>query len=111
MTDLEQKLIFKIDWVIMLFACIMFMALELDRANIGEIPQELDSSRGSHSCIGQAVSGTFLEDLNLTTDGQYTPSSQSTNHSNTLKTIIWVILCSSLPFFAPNFLPSLSASG
>jgi hypothetical protein len=37
MADLEQKLILKIDWVIMLFACIMFLALELDRANLGDI--------------------------------------------------------------------------
>jgi hypothetical protein len=50
----EYKLIRKIDIRIMIFACIMFMALELDRSN-----------------LIQAVSDTFLADLKLTTNGVY----------------------------------------
>ncbi|GAB7349966.1 hypothetical protein MBLNU459_g0655t1 [Dothideomycetes sp. NU459] len=47
----ENKLIRKIDLKIMVFACIMFMALELDRAN-----------------ISQANTDNFLKDLHLTTN-------------------------------------------
>lgn len=52
----ENKLIRKIDVRIMIFACIMFMALELDRAN-----------------ISQAVTDNFLGDLGLTTNGELPP--------------------------------------
>lgn len=48
----EYKLIRKIDWRIMIFTCVMFMSLELDRANVNKV-----------------VSDTFLPDLGMTTDG------------------------------------------
>lgn len=47
----EHKLIRKIDYKIMIWACIMFMALELDRAN-----------------IAQALTDNFLKELKLTTN-------------------------------------------
>lgn len=49
----EHRLIKKIDRKIMLFAAVMFMALELDRSN-----------------ISQALTDNFLGDLGMTTNGE-----------------------------------------
>jgi hypothetical protein len=49
----EHRLIRKIDMKIMLFAAVMFMALELDRSN-----------------ISQALTDNFLDDLGMTTNGE-----------------------------------------
>jgi hypothetical protein len=54
----EHKLIRKIDIRIMVFACIMFMSLELDRAN-----------------ISQALTDNFLKDLHMNTNGMCSFSS------------------------------------
>ncbi len=50
----EHKLIRKIDRRIMVFAAVMFMALELDRSN-----------------ISQALTDNFLEDLGMNTNGTF----------------------------------------
>jgi len=54
----EHQLIRKIDRRIMVFAAIMFMALELDRSN-----------------ISQALTDNFLEDLGMTTNGDFASTS------------------------------------
>ena len=48
----EHKLIRKVDYRIMIWACIMFIGLEIDRAN-----------------INQALTDNFLKDLKMTTNG------------------------------------------
>src|SRR3546814_3609544 len=51
----EFRLVRKVDLYIMVWACIMFMALELDRAN-----------------ISQALTDELLPDLGMTTNGKVT---------------------------------------
>ncbi|POR35074.1 MFS transporter [Tolypocladium paradoxum] len=58
----EFRLVRKIDLYIMVWACIMFMALELDRAN-----------------ISQALTDNFLGDLKMTTNGFHLCEGRETN--------------------------------
>lgn len=52
----EYAVVRKIDWKIMIFACIMFMALELVGANINQI-----------------LTDNFLDELNMNTNGTISP--------------------------------------
>lgn len=51
----EKKIIRKLDFRVCFWACTMFFSLQVDRGN-----------------LSQAVSGTFLKDLKLTTNGTFT---------------------------------------
>ncbi len=75
----EYQVLRKIDLRIMVFACIMFMSLELDRAN-----------------INQALTDTFLKDLGMDTNGIVLrkPPVGATNNE---QTTIGVIACSNSP--------------
>lgn len=64
----ELKVIRKVDWRILSWACIMFMALELDRSN-----------------ISQAVSDNFLGDLGMDTNRKLRHL-HTLIHANNLKT-------------------------
>lgn len=50
----DKAVVRKVDWKIMVWTCIMFIGLEIDRAN-----------------IGQAVSDNMLDDLGMTTNGTF----------------------------------------
>jgi hypothetical protein len=67
----EHQLIRKIDRRIMVFAAIMFMALELDRSN-----------------ISQALTDNFLEDLGMTTNGDFA-STSSVNYAKHCRLQPW----------------------
>ncbi|KAL8320581.1 hypothetical protein RB597_007038 [Gaeumannomyces tritici] len=60
----EDKVVRKIDGYIMVWACVMFMALELDRAN-----------------ISQALADNMLTDLHLTRDGNHKLAAMMLTHS------------------------------
>lgn len=66
----ERKLVWKLEYHVSLWACIMFMGLQLDRGN-----------------IGQALSDNMLKDLNMTT-----------NDYNLGQTMFYIaFLCAELP--------------
>lgn len=90
----EYKVLRKIDLKIMIFACIMFMALELDRAN-----------------LSQAVTDNFLGDLGMNTNGRPATSISLEIESNHVQITIGVTRSSSFPSYARNCPRSWSRSG
>ncbi|KUI63737.1 hypothetical protein VM1G_10505 [Cytospora mali] len=75
----EQRLVRKIDLRIMIFAIIMFMALEIDRSN-----------------LSQALTDNFLKDLHISTDGEKSFIT-STPYLSTRNVFKLAFLCSELP--------------
>lgn len=66
----ERKLVWKLEWHVALWACVMFMSLQMDRGN-----------------ITQALSDNMLKDLNMTT-----------NDYNLGQTLFYIaFLCAELP--------------
>ena len=81
----EHNLIRKIDARIMVFAAVMFMALELDRSN-----------------ISQALTDNFLEDLGMNTNGESESDIKTLADADVYQITTWETRRSNWRSFAPS---------